>query len=99
MFLKALAWFGLFLFTLFVIWSAWILNDIADPNSWWQGRLQGAGIFPFLISFSAFGLPFMLIGGLVAKPGYFWLAAIAIGSLQLILVIIFIIVTSGSPLE
>jgi len=69
--LKALAWFGLFLFALFVLWAGWALSDMLDANSCGQGRLQGVGVFRLLMIASSIGLPFMLIGGLIAKPRYF----------------------------
>ena len=96
-FLKALAWFGLFLFALFVLWAGWTLSDMLDTNSWWQGRLQGVGVFRLFMITSSIGLPFMLIGGLIAKPRYFWLATIILSLFYLVLHVIYSIAVLNPP--
>jgi hypothetical protein len=83
------AWFGLYLYTIFMAYATWCLSTIINPNSWWQGRLQGISLFPFLLPISFIGFPFMLSGGIHSNPRYFWLASLIDGSIYLILIIVF----------
>ena len=90
--MKWIAWFGLILFVLIMAYATWAISDMANVYNWWQGRLQAVDAIPIILLFSAIGLPFMLIGGLIAKPRYFWLAALIFGLIYLILIVIYKIV-------
>jgi hypothetical protein len=85
------AWFGLYLFIIFMAWASMCLSAIVDVNSWWQGRHQAVGLFPFLLPISLIGLPFMLSGGTHSNPRYFWIASIIAGSVYLIEIVIYAI--------
>jgi hypothetical protein len=76
-FLKIIAWLGL------VIMAAGITYSL----SWsaLHNHYPGASFINlFLISGDVIGLPLMLIGGLIAKPRYFWLASIIVGVLHIL---------------
>ena len=85
------AWFGLYLFVIFMAYASWCLSTIINPNSWWQGRLQSVDIFPLLLPISIIGLPFMFIGGVHSNPRYFWLASTLVGFFYLLEIIIYAI--------
>lgn len=73
-------------------YASWSLREMADPNAWWQGRLQSIAVFQILMCVSSIGLPFMAIGGSEANPRFFWCACIIVGSIYLILIGIFALV-------
>jgi hypothetical protein len=81
-FLKILAWFGLGLMLIStVLQFAWSW-DMAFPNH--DSRGNGIDLSPFYFFIAAFAFILMLLGGLVARPRYFWLASIVIGFLSFI---------------
>ncbi|MDD3994438.1 MAG: hypothetical protein WCX07_04430 [Dehalococcoidales bacterium] len=79
-FLKILAWSGIVLLTVGAI--------IAFSESWTITftSLQIGVLFGYWVAFllGIAGLVLMLIGGLISKPEYFWLASIIAGSLYII---------------
>jgi len=78
---KIIAWIGVGIVALGAIISfseSWIIAT-TDP-----GRIGVAFGYMFAVFCSVLGLVFMLIGGLISRPRYFWLASIIVGSFYII---------------
>ena len=79
--LKVIAWTGLGLMTLGAILAfieSWALF-LAEPGEIGLTFLSIKAIF-----FGIPGVVFMLVGGLISKPRYFWLGSIIVGSFYII---------------
>ena len=74
-FLKVIAWigFGIFSSSTIVSFSALIFG---------VGGVDFTHAFAFLLAI--IGVPLMLLGGLITRPKYFWLASITVSSLFVI---------------
>jgi hypothetical protein len=94
-----LAWFGVCLFILIMVWASWCLTDIADTHKIQQFRLQAAGVFPFLLPVAFIGIPFMISGAVKANPPYLWLACFLIGLAYISLVIVYLVIISQSNIK
>ncbi|MFZ7101026.1 MAG: hypothetical protein ACOWWO_00010 [Peptococcaceae bacterium] len=80
-FFKFIAWLGIVLFTsgaIIAFYSSWELL-LAEPGE--IGVLFG---YMFAMWFGIPGIVMMIIGGLISKPKYFWLASIITGSFYII---------------
>jgi hypothetical protein len=77
-FFKIIAWLGLAVFALAITlsFSESFKFTFAEPGRY--GVLMGS-YFALIIGLA--GLVLMLIGGLVARPGYFWLGCVIMGVL------------------
>jgi hypothetical protein len=88
--LKVVAWFGLAIVFLIVLYASWGLVEVMRPS--FRG---GVDLFPLVYAVSFVGLPFILIGGLLPKPRYFWLGAIIVGVIYILSLSIYIAIVLG----
>jgi hypothetical protein len=82
-FLKVIAWtgFGIFSLGTFIALMQTLSYHVQPPTPY------GGGVdFGHTIAFvlAVIGIPLMLIGGLLARPRYFWLVSIVVSSLYVI---------------
>jgi hypothetical protein len=77
-FLKILAWVGLLLIVLGVLLS------FSSSSTWITTGQLGSGV-GFFVTFcvGSFGTLLALLGGLIARPKYFWVGAIIVGIVYL----------------
>ena len=81
-FLKIIAWMGLAIMgfsTVLQLSDSW--NSVFPPPDYTMR--SGLDFSPFFFFIAAFGLVLMLIGGVLARPRFFWIAAIIIGFLNI----------------
>ncbi|MFC1865371.1 hypothetical protein ACFLYB_01490 [Chloroflexota bacterium] len=75
-----IAWIGIGIVTfgaMISFWTSWVM--VMDSY-----RIGVDWGHTFGLLFGVLGLVFMLIGGLISKPRYFWLASIIVGSFYII---------------